>query len=275
MVSQSHCNRHEINMGSSLESPCLPDSYGKTSVFLMAVGPCSAHVIWEVDADDMKGLKQKGSSGRKECQPVIKFHDITGNVSYDKNTHTSFEVDINLEDKKSYISLPKAGRTYFAELGFKTEDGRFFSIAESNSAEAPRDTPVNKIYLKNEPESNELGMPKAASIDEQVPYDHIATEEVSAEKVISAILPLEGRIRFGEESANQYIDAIEVLKNPASIVSFLPNINMEPSFRLQGNASLDYSRLYKNVHQKAYQNVQGFDLTELRERKFISGISST
>lgn len=267
MVSQSHCNMHEINLRSSLESPCLPDSYGKTSVFLMAVGPYSAHVIWDVDADDIKGLKQKGSSGQKECQPVIKFHDITGNVSDDKNTHTSFEVDINLEDKKSYISLPKAGRTYFAEVGFKTEDGRFFSIAESNSAEAPRDTPVNEIYLKNRPESNELGMPKAASIDEQVPYDHIAPEEVSAEEIMPAILPLGNRIRFGEESTNQYIDAIEVLKNPASIVSFLPNINMEPSFWLQVNASRDSSRLYKNV--------QGFDLTELSERKFISGISST
>lgn len=275
MVSQLHYITREINMESSLESRCLPDSYGKTSLFLMAVGPYSAHVIWEVDDDDMKGLKQKGCSGQKECQPVIKFHDITENVSYDKNTLTSFEVDINLADKKRYISLPKAGRTYFAELGFKTEDGLFFPIAESNSAESPRDTPVNEI-VKNGPECNELGMVKAVCFDEQVPYEPIiATEEVNAEKVIQAILPLSKRLRFGEDSNHQYIDAIEVLKNPASVLSFLANTNMGPSFWLQANASLNYSRLYKSVHQKEFQNVKDFDLTELSERKFISGISST
>ncbi len=254
-------------MNSSLETSCLPDLYDKTSVFLMAVGPCLAHVVWEVSADDLKELTKKCNSGLEGSQPaVITFHDITAKVVSDRSTHSSFEVDINLEDKKGYIALPKAGRTYFAELGFKTEDG-FVLIAESNSVETPRDTPVKKLSFKNEFKSNERAKAKAVSIDEQVPCENLASEESTAEKGREVTLPLVNRVRFGEGAINKYIAAIDVLNNPASRLSILPNMDMEPSFWLQVNASYGYSRLDKNV--------QGVDLTQLSEEKFITGISST
>ncbi len=268
MVSQSHFNMHGINRASNLTAPSLPNSYGKTNIFLMAVDPYSAHIMWEIDSHDMRIMEQKG------CQPVVKLHDITGNTSYDQKPRASFEVDININSQKSYISLPRAGRTYSAELGIKNENSHFLSLAKSNSAEAPRDTSVTKPYLEKLSENNGPGMPAAASVAEQIPCGCAAPEEINAAKINPAIVSLKNRARFNGESINR-INALEIIKNPPAIVSFLPRISMVSSFRLLDDASLDDSRLYKNPPQKTDQNGQDFDLTEFSEKRFISGISST
>ncbi len=266
MVSQSHCNMHGINRASNLTAPCLPDSYGKTNIFLMAVDPYSAHIMWEIDTHDMKIMEQKG------CQPVVKLYDITGNTSCGQKPRTSFEVNINISDQKSYISLPRAGGTYSAELGLKNADGHFFPLAESNSAEAPRDTPAAELHLNNKPEDNELEIPKTAFAD-QIPCDRVAAEEVKAEKINETIPPLENRVRFTGGAVNT-INAIEIINNPPVGISFLSHINMDPSLCRPDRTSLDYSRLYKNQPPKTDQNEENFDLTEFSEKRFISGISS-
>lgn len=266
MVSQSHSNMHGINRASNLAAPGLPKSYGKTNIFLMTVDPYSAHIMWEIDTHDMKLMEQKG------CRPVVKLYDITGNTSCDRKPRASIEVDINIGDQKSYISLPRAGGTYSAELGLKNADGHFFPLAESNSAEAPRDTPAAEPYLNNKPEDHELEIPKAAFTD-QIPCDCVAAEETKAEKINETIPPLENRVRFVKGAINT-INAIEIINNPPAGISFLSHINMEPSLCRPGRTSLDYSRLYKNPLPKTDQNGDDFDLTEFSEKRFISGISS-
>lgn len=226
MVSQSHFNMPEINTASSLEPPSLPDSYGETSIFLMTVAPYSAHIIWEVDADDMNRINQKG------CQPVIKLHDdVTENLSSPPRAHTSFEVKINIDDKKSYIALPEAGRIYSAELGFKNADGHFFPLAQSNSAEAPRDTSAPELY----PDHESAGTAPETS---------------------------------GAAAINKYINAIETINNPPPRTSFLPHIDMKPSF-----TSFDISSRQENPPREIHHKYS-LDLTESIERRFIAGISS-
>ncbi len=263
MVSQSHFNMPEINMASNLKTPSLPASYGKTSIFLMAVDPYSAHIIWEVGDDDMSRLKQKG------YQPVIKLHDITENFSSPPRPRTSFEIAINIDDKKSYISLPEAGRIYSAELGFKALDGCFSPLARSNSAEAPRDTPATELYPNNESADNTSEAPETTAPTRQITGSYIAAAEGKTGKFNLVVPPLENRVRFGEEAVKKYINAIEIINIPPPGSSFLPHIEMAPSF-----TSPDYSSRHENLPRKASHHGHSFDLTELSERRFISGISS-
>ncbi len=258
MVSQSHFNMPEINMVSNPDPPSLPASYGKTSIFLMAVDPYSAHIIWEVEAGDMSRLNQKG------CRPLIRLHDITENLSYAPMARASFEVEINIGDKKSYITLPKAGRTYSAELGFKNANGRFSPLARSNSAEAPRDTPATGFY----PDSKSADH---ASRTSATTADDTTAAEVKAENFDQTVPPLENRIRFGGEAVDKYINAIEIIKNPPRQVSFLPHahIDTEPYF-----PSVDYAGLHENPPREIPRHGQSFNLTESVERRFIAGISS-
>ncbi len=263
MVSKSHFNMPEINMVSNLEPPSLPASYGKTSIFLMAVDPYSAHIIWEIGTDDMSRLKQKGG------QPVIKLHDITANISPPPMARTSFEVKINIDDQKSYIALPKAGRTYSAELGFKNTAGCFFPLAQSNSAEAPRDTPAAALYPSNESADNTPEVPKTAPPPRQIPGSHLAAAKGKTGGLDQVVQPLENRVRFDEEAAKKYINAVEIINNPPHRVSFLPHMELEPSF-----TPFDYSSLHENPPREISHHGHNFDLTEFNERRFISGISS-
>ncbi|VAW40096.1 hypothetical protein MNBD_DELTA03-466 [hydrothermal vent metagenome] len=265
MVSQSHFNMPEFNMASSLESPSLPASYGKTSLFLMTVDPYSAHLIWEVDTADMTRLNQKG------CRPLIKLHDITENSSQTHNTRTSFEIEINIDDKKGYITLPKAGRTYSAELGFKNAAGHFSTLAQSNSSEAPRDTPAAEPYPDNK-SADMPGAPATAGPAHQIPADHITAAEFKAENLHQTIRPLENRVWSDEDDTDKYINAVEIINNPPPGVSPLPYIEiieMKPSF-----TSLDYSGHHGELPRELFYYGHSSGLTELSERRFITGISS-
>ncbi|MFW8601466.1 DUF4912 domain-containing protein [Desulfobacterota bacterium M19] len=262
MVTQSHFNMPEINMAFSQELHSLPASYGETSIFLMAVDPYSAHIIWEFGADDLSRMKQRGG------RPVIRLHDITTNLSYTTIPRTSFEIKINIDDKKSYITLPEAGRVYSAELGFKNTAGRFFSLARSNSAEAPRDTAAAELYPDDKSADNAPGTPETAVPERQTPGDHIAATEVKTEELNLAVPPSGNRIQINGVTIDKYINAIEIINNPPPGLSFLP-LEPEPFF-----SPLDYSSRHENPPRRTSHHRHSDDLTEFNEIRFISGISS-
>lgn len=281
MANKSHNDSYAIYQGRALELSDLPNSYGKTGVYLMAVGPCLAHVIWEIGADDINEVKRQCGNDLNNCQSILKFHDITESVFNGKHAHAFFEVIIDLKDKKLYVPLQKAGKSYVVELGFKTEDGQFFSIARSNVAETPRDKPECILSPDIEPESCEpeetnidkkaLSRDKEDFAEEPISDDQICAKEIITEKVNQATRTLQKKDRPGgapdnRYPNNRYIDAIEVVESSVSMASDWPRIGARPPFRLHAGAFSDDSG-----HD---ENVDACDLTELSEKGFLFGVSS-
>ena len=122
----------------------LPDSYGETRVVLLSVEPYLIHVYWEVAFVELEKAKHRLGDEYGRSRAVLRCHDVTNIIFDGTNTHGSFDVDIDLKAKNWYVSLQSPEKSYFVELGFRTEDGRFHPIARSNIAETPPDRPAPK-----------------------------------------------------------------------------------------------------------------------------------
>jgi len=142
----------EESSSETLESPReltsepgdLPDSYGETRVVLLPVEPYLVHVYWEVTFVELEKAKHRLGDEYGRSQAILRCYDIT-NITFDgTNAHSSFDVHIDLKAKNRYVHLRNSDKSYFVELGFKTEDSQFYPIARSNIAETPRARPAPK-----------------------------------------------------------------------------------------------------------------------------------
>jgi hypothetical protein len=120
----------------------LNDAWGKAKVVLLPVEPYTVHVYWELNPEAQKragkGLGQESS----QVQPILRFYDVTG-VFYDgTNARGFFDIPVDLPDRNCYVKLWSPHKTYFVDLGWRTEQGTFIALGRSNTADTPRAWPA-------------------------------------------------------------------------------------------------------------------------------------
>ncbi len=146
----------------TIVAPCEPhdnsvtlnQSHDTTKVVLLPVDPYTVHVYWELDSE---GQKQAGKVlGRHflKSRPILRFYDIT-NLTFDgTNAHGFFDIPVDLSKRTCYVHLQSPQKTYFVDVGWKTEQGRFFCVGRSNTAHTPRAWPTeNGDHLPEQPPS--------------------------------------------------------------------------------------------------------------------------
>jgi hypothetical protein len=138
---ESHKNAHELNM----EPIDLPGSYGETRAVLMAIEPYLLHVYWEVTLDELEKARHWFDDDHAQSQTILRFYDVTNAVVDHGKAHNFFDVDIDLYSRSRYVHLWSPDKSCFVELGFKTEDGRFFPLVRSNVAKTPSAWPAPKV----------------------------------------------------------------------------------------------------------------------------------
>jgi hypothetical protein len=138
---ESHKNAHELNM----EPIDLPGSYGETRAVLMAIEPYLLHVYWEVTSDELEKARHWFDDDHAQSQTVLRFYDVTNTVVDHGKAYGFFDVDIDLYSRSRYVHLWSPDKSYFVELGFKTEDGRFFPLVRSNVAKTPSAWPAPRV----------------------------------------------------------------------------------------------------------------------------------
>ena len=105
----------------------LPRSYGHSRVTLTVVDPYLIHADWDIDTSR---LPPDTSSA------ALRFHDVSGPSS------AFFEVDVDLRARNWYVHLLNPARSYYADLGVRTAQDGFVSLAASNRVQTPRAWPV-------------------------------------------------------------------------------------------------------------------------------------
>jgi hypothetical protein len=250
-----------------LESIELPDSYGETCLFLMAVEPSLVHVIWDVDPAVLKGIKDQGRDDSHPVRFILRFHDVTSIIFHGEKSLASFDVDIDLNEKKRYVPLRNAGRAYWAEIGTINAAGSFSHIVRSNVTETPRvgtipETERQFVMVQ------EVAAQEGAVID--VPPEPLSHERSSPEKG-NGPLPCwtmsdEQEKTQPEETGSTFsIFARDVLKG--SSLFHKPRLGAEQVFR----PGISAIRVIQEREQKLAGAV---DLTERCEKTFVAGISS-
>jgi len=128
-----------IEKGSMHEGE-LPERYYDNKLVLMARDPYWCYAYWDISPEVMA---QKAASVRDEWGRhwlVLRVYDVTG-ISFDgSNSNKYIDISVNGDANNWYLNVWEAGRNYLVELGFKTTEGHFISIARSNQVGTPADT---------------------------------------------------------------------------------------------------------------------------------------
>jgi hypothetical protein len=138
------------------------DLHGKARVVLLPVDPYTVHVYWELDPDWQKQAEQAFGKGFLYSRPILRFYDLTQVVLNGKKSHPYFDIPVDLAKRNCYVHLWSPQKTYVVDLGWKTEQGRFFCAGRSNTAHTPSARPA-------EGESPRPGQPNSAFVESKSP----------------------------------------------------------------------------------------------------------
>jgi hypothetical protein len=111
------------------------------STFLRAIprDPDCIFACWEIAPQKIKELeKLVGAQAFKSCRRVLRVIDVTDIVFNGANAWQILDVTIDDSERKKYLRVPEAGRTYVVHYGIMTPENSFFSAIESNACAMPR-----------------------------------------------------------------------------------------------------------------------------------------
>lgn len=117
----------------------IPSGYGKTESFLLPKDPAWLFLFWEITASTFDYIRSEyGADTLRQARTVIRLHDVTGVALFDgTNSVCYYDMPVIFEAKSWYINAPQSGRTYVADLGYITTDGRFILVSRSNATSLP------------------------------------------------------------------------------------------------------------------------------------------
>ncbi len=117
----------------------IPAGYGKTESFLLPKDPAWLFLFWEITVDTLDCIKsQYGEDTLRAARTVIRLHDVTDLPLFDgTNDVCHYDLPVIFEARSWYINAPQSGRSYVADLGYVTADGRFILVSRSNMTALP------------------------------------------------------------------------------------------------------------------------------------------
>jgi hypothetical protein len=259
--------------------PCdLPDSYGETRVVLLPVEPYLLHIYWEVTPVELQRAKDQLCDEHGQSQAILRCYDVTNIIFDGTNAHGSFDVCIDLLATSWYVHLWSPEKSYFVELGFRTKDGRFYPIARSNIAEIPPDWPA--------PKSDEHYMLVAGDYDllETVPAptdvqpSHEPRPPRASQPEPELLSAAERDCDFETRSplaAEEDSSGAEVYEEPFGDDRTEAGKVNEPGEMGKAEPLSEVGgSIEQSSREKGRLKEACLDLTEMSEKRFVSGVSS-
>lgn len=121
-----------------VDSNDLPASYNITTINLIARDPYWIHADWEIAPSSIEEIRKKIGSELDRSSYTLRMYDVTYIDFNGSNANHWFDIDVGLHTNNWYISLWQDNVTYCADIGIRTPDGRFFTLARSNFVTTPR-----------------------------------------------------------------------------------------------------------------------------------------
>ena len=125
----------EVDRAALRSSDKLPAGYGEDRITLMARDPSLTYAYWE--ATPVRLEKERSWFGM-ESPLVVRIYDITG-VQFDgRNAVGYFDQDVTEPSGSWYFETGRPGHSFCADLGIRSPEGRFLTLARSNYITMPR-----------------------------------------------------------------------------------------------------------------------------------------
>lgn len=123
----------------------LPSRYGDNKVVLLVRDPYWLHAYWEITDVRKSHIEREAQAGWGDLRKVLRVYDVTDVIFDGTNANKSFDIDLTSDANNWYIHVGEPDRSWCADLGVITSDGRFILIVRSNVVTTPLDRPSDVI----------------------------------------------------------------------------------------------------------------------------------
>jgi len=127
---------HEAIWGLPVE---LPQHYNDDKITLLVRDPYWAYAYWEVTPKKMDMARAELGEGGSEASLTLRVYDVTNVIFDGGNANSYYDIGVYERISSWYMDVGKPGNSFICDLGLKTRDGRFITLARSNAISVPRD----------------------------------------------------------------------------------------------------------------------------------------
>jgi hypothetical protein len=118
----------------------LPSGYGDNKIVAMTRDPWWIHTYWEIAPQKEQEIYNRmRSEGAQSDGSILRVYDITGVKDFNgTNANYSFDIRLTGLAQNWYIDVATPNRNWCVDIGLLAKDGRFYTLARSNSVHTPR-----------------------------------------------------------------------------------------------------------------------------------------
>lgn len=119
----------------------FPLPFEQSEVVLLGVDPFHAHAFWHVRLEEVESARSSLGPEGANAALILRFYDVTL-IDFDSApAHAFFDVAAHSLQSNFYIDFWESGRSWIVDIGLRTDDGRFHTLARSNHIELPPHAP--------------------------------------------------------------------------------------------------------------------------------------
>ena len=122
----------------------LPFSYDVTRLVAIVRDPLWLYLYWDFNHDAEKMISKVFSSQHGVCA-VVRSFDVTNIEFNGNNSHSMWDVQVDIHSRSWYMNVSSPGKSYIFELGLIDANGTYTSIVRSNTITMPSDGPSDVV----------------------------------------------------------------------------------------------------------------------------------
>jgi uncharacterized protein len=110
----------------------LPSGYGESRIVILPRDPQWAYAYWDITNEHKDELRRQGGQ-----QLALRLFDVTDIDITAQSPHSVQEYGCDEMAREWYLPIPVSDREYLLEIGYRTWDGRWLTLARSASMRVP------------------------------------------------------------------------------------------------------------------------------------------
>jgi uncharacterized protein len=117
----------------------LPNNYSDDKITLMVRDPYWAYCYWEVTQRKLEMVKAGLGGDGSGASLTLRLYDVTS-IEFDGgNAHSHQDLGVYERVGNCYLHIGRPSRSFIVDLGLMSRDGRFITLARSNTVNTPSD----------------------------------------------------------------------------------------------------------------------------------------
>ncbi|MFH0924801.1 MAG: DUF4912 domain-containing protein [bacterium] len=117
----------------------FPENYGRNKITLLVRDPYWIHAYWEISSIKLEQAKKEFGGEWPKVKSILRIYDVTTIDFNGLNANNFYDIEITGETSNWYINVVTPNSSYCVDIGLRLPEGKFYTLARSNTVSTPRD----------------------------------------------------------------------------------------------------------------------------------------